>query len=136
VVEDQAARILALQQGDADSVVLDRAGLTQVQGSPACSSKTRPLTPELGWSSVAVEAVQLNQNVTIENNPNVGSGNSTVTVFQLIFSPMSTCASALTSLRLRRLRQPGVQVKALPLTMALPPSYLGYDPKSRPTAST
>lgn len=130
VVEDQAARILALQQGDADYVSLDRAALTQVQGSPGVLVQDAAADPELGWSSVTVDAVQLNQNVATENNPNVGSGqldgNGVPADF---FSDINMRKCFNYAFDFDAYISQVLQGQGVPLTMALPPSYLGYDPE-------
>ena len=135
LVEDTAARILALQQGDADFVSLTRANLAQVQGSPGVTIQDAATNPELGWSSVTVGAVFLNQNVATENNPNVGSG-------QLDGSGIP--ADFFTDINIRKCFNYAfdfdayisqvLQGQGQQLTMALPPSYLGYDPEA-PTYS-
>ncbi len=130
VVEDQAARILALQQGDADYVSLDRSGLTQLQGSAGVKVQDAATDPALGWSSVTVNAVFLNQNVTAENNDNVGSGQ---------LDGQGIPADFFTDLNMRQCFAYAFDYDAYisqvllgqgtKLTMALPPSYLGYDPE-------
>jgi peptide/nickel transport system substrate-binding protein len=131
LVEDTAARILALQQGDADFVSLTRSNLGQVQGSPGVLVQDAATDPELGWSSVTVGAVFLNQNVVTENNDNVGSG-------QLDGNGIP--ADFFTDINVRKCFNYAfdydayisqvLQGQGAQLTMALPPSYLGYDPEA------
>ncbi len=130
VVEDQAARILALQQGDADVVGVERAALGQVLNSPGIRVRDAATDPELGWTSTLVSAVFLNQDIVTENNPSVGSGKldgegipadffsdlNMRKCFNYSFDPQAYIDEVL-------------QGQGVPLTMALPPAYLGYDPE-------
>ena len=130
LVEDAAPRILALQQGDADSVLVERAQLGQVEGQPGVVIDDAATNPDLGWSSVVVNAVFMNQATAAENNPNIGSGKldgqgvppdffTDVNVrkcFNYSFDPQQYIDQVL-------------QGQGQQLTMALPPSYLGYDPE-------
>ncbi len=74
LVEDAAPRILALQQGDADSVYLERSALGQVEGQSGITVEDAATDPSLDWSSVNVGAIFLNEAVEPNNNPNIGSG--------------------------------------------------------------
>ena len=125
-VDDQSARILAIQQGDADRIELgERSALTQVSGSPGVTIYNE--NGELGWSSVAVGAAFMNQN--IQNPELIGSG-------QLDGNGIP--ADFFTDIDMRRCvsyafdHQVYIDQVLLgagnTLTMALPPSYLGYDP--------
>ncbi len=130
LVDDQAARILALQQGDADVVDIERSALGQVEGQPNITIRDAATDPSLDWSSTLVSAVFMNQAVVAENNPNLGSGRldgqgipadffSDVNVRKCInysFDPQAYIDQVL-------------QGYGQKLTMALPPSYLGYDPE-------
>lgn len=130
VVEDQAARILAIQQGDADVVGVERAALGQVLNSPGVRVRDAATDPSLGWTSTLVSAVFLNHDIVTENNPSVGSGQldgrgipadffSDLDVrkcFNYSFDPQAYIDQVL-------------QGQGVPLTMALPPAYLGYDPE-------
>ncbi len=130
VVEDQSARILALQQGDADYVYVDRAGLTQVQGSPGVLIQDAATDPELGWSEVAVSTVAMNQNLTAENNPNIGSGQLDGQGIPAdFFSDVNVRKCFAYSFDYDAFISQVLQGQGVPLTMALPPSYLGYDPE-------
>ncbi len=128
VVEDPAPRILALQQGDADSIGIDRAQLSQVQGQSGITVEDAATDPSLDWSSVNVGAIFLNEAVEANNNPNIGSGKldgqgipadfftdvNARKCFNYSFDPQAYIEQLL-------------QGQGQQITMALPPSYLGYD---------
>ena len=130
LVEDSAPRILALQQGDADTAALTRANLGQVQGSEGITVYDAATDPELGWSSVTVNAISMIQAVNPENNDYIGSGQldgagippdffTDINVrkcFNYSFDPDAYIDQVL-------------QGQGQQITMALPPSYLGYDPE-------
>lgn len=133
VVEDQAARILAIQQGDADVLnngYLDRAAIPQVQGSPGVVIYDAATDPDLGWSSVAVNTIAMNQNLTAENNPNIGSGQLDGQGIPAdFFSDVNVRKCFAYSFDYDAFISQVLQGQGIPLTMALPPSYLGYDPE-------
>ena len=133
VVEDQAARILAVQQGDADVLndgYLDRAAIPQVQGSPGVVIYDAATDPDLGWSSVAVNTIAMNQNLTAENNPNIGSGQLDGQGIPAdFFSDVDVRKCFAYSFDYEAFVSQVLQGQGTPLTMALPPSYLGYDPE-------
>ena len=69
-VEEQSSRILALQQGDADRVIInDRASLVQVEGSPGVSILENP-----EWGATCVSPAFFNFDINLENNEDVGCG--------------------------------------------------------------
>lgn len=131
LVEDTSARILALQQGDADFVSLTRSNLGQVQGSAGVLVQDAATDPALGWSSVNVGGILLNQNVVTENNDNVGSGK---------LDGNGIPADFFSDINIRKCFNYAfdydayigqvLQGQGQKLTMALPPSYLGYDPEA------
>ena len=131
-VDDQAARILAIQQGDADVIndgYLNRAALGQVQGSPGVTVYDAATDPDLGWSSVSTSAVFMNQATEANNNPNIGSGQLDGNGIPSDFftdENMRKCMNY--SFDKDAYIQQVLQGEGQELTMALPPSYLGYDP--------
>ena len=130
LVEDAAPRILALQQGDADSVYLERASLGQVEGQSGITVDDAATNSAFDWSSVTVNAVFMNEATEANNNPNIGSGKldgngvpsdfftdeNVRKCFNYSFDPQAYIDQVL-------------QGQGQQLTMALPPSYLGYDPE-------
>ncbi len=126
-VTDQNARILALKNGDADQIILgELSALTQVEGLPGVTIYNR--NGDLGWSSVAVNAAFLNQDINPADNTSIGSGKldgNGIPVdfftdehvrkcFNYAFDSQAYIEQVLLGL-------------GNTLTMALPPSYLGYD---------
>lgn len=127
-VEDQSARILALQNGDADTIALGEiSALTQVSGSPGVTIYNE--NGELGWTSVSVNAVFMAQNINMENNSNVGSGqldgNGIPSNF---FSDLDMRKCLNYSFDQQAYIDQVLLSAGNTITMALPPSYLGYDP--------
>lgn len=69
-VDEEATRILALQQGDADRITLgQRASLVQVRGAPGIKIWEEP-----DWSSTCVSAGFFNFDIDTNDNVDVGSG--------------------------------------------------------------
>ncbi len=69
-VDEEATRILALQQGDADRIILgQRASLVQVRGSPGVVVHEEP-----DWASTCVSAGFFNFDIDTNDNVDVGSG--------------------------------------------------------------
>ena len=129
-VEDEASRIQALLAGDADQITLgSRASLAQVRGQPGVRVYDAAEDPDLGWSSVTVNAVFFDQNINPENNDNIGSGE---------LDGLGIPPDFFTDVNVRKCFnyafdpdvyiQDVLQGEGQVLTMALPPSYLGYDP--------
>ncbi len=130
VVDDQAARILALQQGDADVAGLERAALSQVAGQPSITIRDAATDPSLDWSATLVSAVFMNQAVIAENNPNLGSGKLDGRGIPAdFFSDQNVRKCINYSFDPQAYIDQVLQGYGQELTMALPPSYLGYDPE-------
>ena len=69
-VDEEATRILALQRGDADRLILgQRASLVQVRGAPGVVVHEDP-----SWASTCVSSVFFNFDVNMTDNVDVGSG--------------------------------------------------------------
>ncbi len=69
-VEEEATRILALQQGDADRIELgQRASLVQIEGTPGVTVHEEP-----EWASTCVSAGFFNFAIDTTDNVDVGSG--------------------------------------------------------------
>jgi peptide/nickel transport system substrate-binding protein len=129
-VEDEAARIQALKAGDADEIVLgSRSSLPQVEGQPGVKVYDAFKDTSLGWASAAVNAVQMSQAINMEDNVNVGSGK---------LDGLGIPADFFSDVHVRKCfnyafdRDAYIQDVLLgagsTITMALPKSYLGYDP--------
>lgn len=126
VVDEAATRILALQNGDADRVAVnDWATLeSQVRGLPGVKVWEAP-----DWVSLSVNAIHMNQDISVaDNDVNVGSG---------AFDGQGIPADFFADLDVRKAFAYSFDPQAIiddlylgngiPLTMALPPSFLGYD---------
>jgi peptide/nickel transport system substrate-binding protein len=129
-VEDEAARIQAIKAGDADEIILgSRASLPQVEGQPGVKVLDAAKDDSLGWSQVAVTAVQMSQDIDMTDNVNVGSGK---------LDGLGIPADFFSDIHVRKCFNYAFDVDGYiqdvllgagePITMALPPSYLGYDP--------
>lgn len=129
-VEDEAARIQALKAGDADQIALgSRASLPQVEGQPGVKVYDAAKDPSLGWSSVAVGAAFMNQAISATDNDNIGSGK---------LDGLGIPPDFFTDIHVRKCFNYAfdadtyirdvLQGEGAVITMALPPSYLGYDP--------
>lgn len=130
IVDDQAARILALQQGDADVVGIERSALGQVEGQPGITIRDAATDPSLDWSSTLVSAVFMNQAVIAENNPNLGSGKLDGQGIPADFFSDEDVRKCLNySFDPQTYIDQVLQGYGQELTTALPPSYLGYDPE-------
>ncbi len=136
-VEENASRIEALKRGDADLVALGkgRADLSKVKGHPGIRivDAADPDGPD--WSSVVVGAVFMAQKIAADENPYIGSGK---------LDGEGIPSNFFSDKNVRKCMEyafdPDVYIEAVrqgkgkKLTMALPPSYLGYD-DSIPTYS-
>lgn len=126
-VDDQNATILALKNGDADRIVLgELSALTQIDGLPGVKIYNKD--GDLGWSSVTVTAGFMNQHVQGADNANIGSGKLDGKGIPPDFfsdEHMRKCVNYSFD------RQAFIDQVLLgygnTITMALPPSYLGYD---------
>ena len=130
LVDDEAARIQALKAGDADEIVLgSRSSLPQLEGQAGVKIYDAFKDPSLGWSSSAANAVQMSQAINMEDNVNVGSGK---------LDGFGISADFFSDVHVRKCfnyafdRDAYIQDVLLgagsTTTMALPKSYLGYDP--------
>ena len=130
VVDDQAARILALEQGDADVVGIERSALGQVEGQPNITIRDAATDPSLDWSSTLVSAVFMNEAVVAKSNPNLGSGKLDGQGIPADFFSDENVRKCINySFDPQTYIDQVLQGYGQELTMALPPSYLGYDPE-------
>ncbi|WP_287417428.1 ABC transporter substrate-binding protein, partial [Oceanithermus sp.] len=126
VVDEQATRIQALKAGDADRITVnDRATLeTQIRGM----ANAKVLESDK-WLGAAVAAVFFNQKIAAQDNPMIGSGqldgNGIPADF---FKDVNVRKAFAYSFDQDAIVNDVYLGKAVPLTMALPPSFLGYDP--------
>ena len=133
-VDELATRILALQNADADRIVLgsdsDWATLeAQVRGLPGVAVYDDDLT------SLSVGAMHLNQNVvTTDNAANVGSGQLGTGIPADFFADENVRECFAYSFDPEAFIEQVYLGRGTQLTMALPPSFLGYD-ESAPTYS-
>ena len=123
-VPEQSARILAVQQGDADLIyVNERAALVQLRGSPNVTIHEDP-----SWSPTSVTAAFFNYDINTENNEDVGSGQLDGNGIPSDFFADVNVRRAFAHL----FDQQGFveQVyngEGQVLTMGMPPSFLGYN---------
>ena len=127
VVDEQASRILALQNGDADRISVNSWGDVEssIRGLDGVTIQENP-----DWSSVSVGALHLNQSVDTEaNEVNVGSGqldgNGIPSDF---FADINVRKAFAYSFDPEEFIDELYLGNGQNLTMALPTSFLGYDP--------
>ncbi len=127
--EDPAPRILALQNGDADRIILgsdsDWATLeSQVRGLPGVTIHEDP-----SQTSLSVGAIHFNQDVvTTDNEANVGSGQfDSEGIPADFFSDLNVRKGFVYSFDPDEFIEAVFLGKGQRLTMALPQSFLGYD---------
>ncbi len=130
-VEDEAARIQALKAGDADNIALgSRASLPQVEGQPGVKVYDAAKDESLDWSSVSVGAAFLNQAINPTDNPNIGSGKlDGLGIPPDFFTDVHVRKCFNYAYDVDTYIRDVLQGEGEQITMALPPSYLGYDPE-------
>ena len=126
VVDEEATRILALQNGDADRIAVNSwAGVeSQVRGLPGVKVWEDP-----SWTSTSAGAIHFLQDVVVEDNAeNVGSGqldgNGIPADF---FADIDVRKGFAYSFDQNVILDELYLGKGTVLTMALPPTFLGYD---------
>jgi peptide/nickel transport system substrate-binding protein len=123
VVEETSTRILALQQGDADRITLDRASLAQVRGSPGVTIHERD-----EWVSTTVGVLFFNHAINMNGNPDVGTGQLGSGIPSNFFADVDLRKCFAYSFDQQAFIDQVLQGEGQALTMVLPPSFLGYDP--------
>lgn len=123
-VDEQSTRILALQQGDADRILLgDRASLAQVQGLPGVTVHERD-----EWVSTSVGVLFFNHNINMNGNPDVGNGQLGRGIPADFFADLDLRKCFAYSFDQQAFIEQVLLGEGEALTMVLPPSFLGYDP--------
>ncbi|MEZ4630606.1 MAG: ABC transporter substrate-binding protein [Deinococcales bacterium] len=123
-VEEQSSRILALQQGDADHVILnDRASLVQLRGAPGVSILEDP-----NWSTTSVTSVFFNFNIDTSNNEDVGSGELGSGIPADFFADVNIRRGFSQLFDQQAFIDQLFEGQGLMLTVGMPSSFLGYDP--------
>src|SRR5690606_16176903 len=123
-VDEQSTRILAIQQGDADRILLnERAALNQLRGAPGVTIL------EEGWYPASVTAVFFNFDIDTSNNEDVGSGQLDGNGIPSDFFADVNVRRAFAHLFdqegfVDQIYERAGQV----LTMGMPPAFLGYNP--------
>jgi len=121
---DQDARIEALRSGAADRITASADALDQIAAMP----NARILRSD-DWVSAGASAVMFNENIAVEDNPLAGSGqldgNGVPADF---FADVNVRKAFAYSFDQEAIINDLYGGDAVPLTMALPPSFLGYDP--------
>ncbi len=126
VVDEQATRIQALKAGDADRITVnDRATLeTQIRGM----ANAKVLESDK-WLGAAASAVFFNQKIAAKDNKLIGSGKLDGKGIPAdFFKDVNVRKAFAYSFDQDAIIKDLYLGKAVPLTMALPPSFLGYDP--------
>ncbi len=130
-VEELSSRLLALQNGDADRILLgsniDWVTLeNQVRGL-----KGIEVHEDSSWASLGVGGIHLVQDIVIEDNKiNVGSGElDGKGVPNDFFADLDVRLGFAYSFDLQEFADAMFLGNGVVLTMALPPSFLGYDPE-------
>ena len=132
VVDEEATRILALQNGDADRIGLNDFAVleSQVRGLEGVTIHEDP-----SWASLSVSAGHFNQGVEVEDNEvNIGCGELGCGIPADFFSDINVRKAFNYSFDPDVLMEELYLGNGVELTMALPPSFLGYD-ASAPTYS-
>jgi peptide/nickel transport system substrate-binding protein len=123
-VDEQSTRILALQQGDADRIIIgDRASLAQVRGIPGVT-----VHEEDEWVSTTVGVLFFNHDINMNGNPDVGTGQLGGGIPANFFADVDLRKCFAYSFDQQAFIAQVLQGEGEALTMALPPSFLGYDP--------
>lgn len=123
-VEEQATNILALQQGDVDRIARlgDRAALAQLRGSPGVNIR------EDNFNRATVNTVFFNYDIVTENNEDVGSGQLDGNGIPSDFFQDENVRLGFAHLFDHQAYVEQVlEGQAQPLTMGLPPTFLGYN---------
>ena len=127
VVDEEATRLLALQNGDADRITVNNWGVveSQVRGLPGVTVHADP-----SWASLSVGAIHLVEDVvTTDNSANVGSGQlDGAGIPANFFSDINVRKGFAYSFDPDQFIEELYLGNGVALTMALPPSFLGYDP--------
>lgn len=123
-VDEQATRVLAIQQGDADRITInERAVLSQVQGAAGVSVLENP-----EWATTSVAAAFFSFDIDTSNNEDVGSGaldgNGIPSDF---FSDVNVRRAFSELFDQQGFIDQVYQGKGQVLTMGLPPTFLGYN---------
>ncbi|MEX2534804.1 MAG: ABC transporter substrate-binding protein [Trueperaceae bacterium] len=124
VVPEQSTRILSVQQGDADMILInERAALVQLEGAPGVTIHEDP-----SWSPTSVTAAFYNFDIETSNNEDVGSGQLDGNGIPSDFFADVNVRRAFSHLFDHQGFVEQVYDGAgQPLTMGLPPSFLGYN---------
>lgn len=130
IVDELATRILALQNGEADRIVLGSSSDWATLESQVRELPNATVWEDESWLSLAVGAVHMNQAIDVEDNQvNVGSGqldgNGIPSDF---FADIDVRKGFAYSFDQEVMIEELFLGKGQKLTMALPPSFLGYDP--------
>lgn len=123
-VDEQATRILAVQQGDADRITLgDRSVLVQLRGAPGVTIHEDP-----SWSDTCVTATFFNFAINTENNEDIGSGQLDGSGIPSDFFANPDVRRGFAHLFDQQLFIEQIyQGAGQPLTMGMPPTFLGYN---------
>ncbi len=122
-VAEQSTRILALQQGDADIITIaDRASLAQLRGDPNVI-----IHEEDDWVSTSVGVVFFNHAITMDGNPDVGTGALGSGIPANFFADVDLRKCFAYSFDQQAFIDQVQQGAGQRLTMVLPPSFAGYN---------
>lgn len=123
-VDEQATRILALQRGDADRIIVNEtAALLQLRGAPGVTVHEDP-----EWAPAQVTVVFINFDIDTANNEDVGSGqldgNGIPADF---FQDVNVRRGFAHLFDQQEFLDQVFDGQGRVLTMGLPPSFLGYN---------
>ncbi len=123
-VDEQSTRLLAIQQGDADRILVnERAALNQLAGADGVSIL------EGGWYPASVTSVFFNFDIETSNNEDVGSGQLDGNGIPSDFFADVNIRRAFAHLFDHQAFVDQIyEGKGVVLTMGLPPAFLGYNP--------
>lgn len=124
-IEEQSNRILAIQQGDADHVIInERTALVQLEGSDGVNILEDP-----EWGTTGVTTIFFNYDIDTSNNEDVGSGELDGSGIPSDFFADPDVRRGFAHL----FDQEGFieqiyEGSGTALTVGLPPTFLGYNP--------
>ena len=128
-VEEEATRVLQLQQGDADRIAVNSWAtvISQIEGLEGVTVHSSD-----DWNSLSIGALHLNQNVTTEDNQDVGSGQLDGSgIPSDFFADENVRKGFANSFDQQTFIDQVYQGRGQALTMTLPPQLLGLQRRNR-----
>ena len=123
-VEEQSSRMLALQQGDADHIIVnERPALVQLQGAPGVVIMEDP-----DWSVAGNTLIYFNYDINMENNEDVGCGELGCGIPSDFFADPNVRRGFAHLFDQEAFIDQVYSGAGTAVTMGLPRSFLGYNP--------